>query len=128
MNTKTFAWVFGVVFVLIGILGFVPALNPGGLLLGIFQVNAFHSVVHIVSGIAALVAAMTGAYYAKLYFKVFGVVYALVTVLGFLTGNGLFGLIPVNMADNLLHLVIAASSLYLGFMGSASAKAAPAKA
>jgi hypothetical protein len=124
MDLKKVAWVFGIVFVLIGLLGFVPALNPGGLLLGIFQVNAFHNLVHIVSGIAAIAAAMGGVYYAKLYFKVFGVVYGLVTVLGFLTGNGLFGLIPVNMADNLLHLVIAASSLYLGFMGSKEVKKA----
>lgn len=115
MNLKTFAWGFGIVFVLIGLLGFVPALNPGGLLLGIFQVNGFHNIVHILSGVVAVVAALGGAYYAKWYFIVFGVVYALVTVLGFLTGNGLFGLIPVNMADNLLHLVIAGSSLYLGF-------------
>jgi hypothetical protein len=124
MDLKKVAWVFGIVFVLIGLLGFVPALNPGGLLLGIFQVNAFHNLVHIVSGIAAIAAAMGGVYYAKLYFKVFGVVYGLVTVLGFLTGNGLFGLIPVNMADNLLHLVIAASSLYLGFKGSKEVKKA----
>jgi uncharacterized membrane protein len=86
------------------------------LLLGIFEVNSFHNLVHILSGIAALAAVLGGAYYAKLYFIVFGIVYALVTVLGFVTGNGLLGLIPVNMADNVLHLVIAASSLYLGFM------------
>lgn len=115
MNLKTFAWIFGVVFILIGILGFVPALNPGGMLLGIFEINGFHNMVHILSGIVAIIAAMSGTYYAKLYFIIFGIVYGLVTVLGFLTGNGLFGLIPVNMADNLLHLVIAASSLYLGF-------------
>src|ERR1700749_4079746 len=102
MNLKTAAWVFGIVFVLIGLLGFVPALNPGGLLLGIFQVNGFHNIVHILSGVVAIVAVLGGAYYAKWYFIVFGIVYALVTVLGFLTGNGLFGLLPVNMADNLL--------------------------
>ena len=65
MNLKTFAWIFGVVFILIGVLGFVPALNPGGLLLGIFEVNSFHNLVHILSGIAALAAVLGGAYYAK---------------------------------------------------------------
>lgn len=122
MNLKTFAWIYGIVFVLIGLLGFVPAFIPGGLLLGIFQVNSFHSIVHILSGVVAIIAALGGAYYAKWYFIIFGIVYGLVTILGFLTGNGLFGLIPVNMADNILHLVIAASSLYLGFVVSKSVK------
>ena len=117
MNSKTFAYVFGIVFLLIGVLGFVPSLTPNGMLLGIFQVNALHNVVHVLSGVVALIAAMAGLYYSKLYFKVFGVVYALVTVLGFLTGDGLIGgLLPVNMADNLLHVVIAAAALYIGFM------------
>lgn len=116
MNIKTLAIIFGVVFLLIGVLGFVPALVPDGKLLGIFQVNALHNIVHLLSGAVALFAGMTSFDYSKLYFKVFGAVYALVTILGFLTGNGLLGLLPVNMADNLLHLVIAASALYLGFM------------
>lgn len=115
MNVKTLANVFGVVLLLIGVLGFVPGLVMDGKLLGIFEVNALHNVVHLLSGAVALIAGMTSIDYSKLYFKVFGVVYALVTVLGFLTGNGLLGLLPVNMADNVLHLVIAASSLYLGF-------------
>ena len=116
MNSKTFALIFGVVFLLIGFLGFVPSFTPNGNLLGIFQVNALHNMVHVLSGLVAIVAAMAGLYYAKLYFKVFGVVYALVTVLGFLTGDGLIGgLLPVNMADNLLHVVIAVAALYIGF-------------
>lgn len=119
MNVKNLATAFGVVFLVIGVLGFVPTLVPDGKLLGIFQVNAFHNIVHILSGAVALFAGMTSVDYSKLYFKVFGVVYALVTVLGFLTGNGLLGLLPVNTADNLLHLVIAAAALYLGFMATA---------
>jgi hypothetical protein len=42
-------------------------------------------------------------------------VYALVTVVGFVQGNTVLGILPVNLADNFLHLVIAAVSLYLGF-------------
>ena len=117
MNIKTIAMVFGVVLLGIGVLGFVPALVPGGNLLGIFQVNALHNIIHILSGAAALAAGLSSVDYSKLYFKAFGVVYGLVTILGFLTGDGLIaGLLPVNMADNLLHVVIAGSALYLGFM------------
>jgi hypothetical protein len=50
-----------------------------------------------------------------LYFQVFGVVYGLVTVVGFLQGDTVLGLIGVNMADNVLHLAIAAVALYAGF-------------
>ncbi|MBU2051471.1 MAG: DUF4383 domain-containing protein [Gammaproteobacteria bacterium] len=109
---------FGVVFLLIGVLGFVPGItvdadNGNKLLLGIFEVNAVHNLVHLASGVVALLAA-TSARYARLYFQVFGVVYGLVTVLGFMM-SPVLGLIPVNLADNLLHVVIAVAALYLGF-------------
>jgi hypothetical protein len=123
---RTAAKVFGVVFILIGILGFVPALNPDGNLLGIFHVNALHNIVHLASGIVALVAGMYTVRAARMYFQVFGVVYALVAVLGFVYGSSdILGLIASNMADTLLHVVIAVAALYLGF-GSASAEAATA--
>lgn len=111
--TTTLAWVFGVVLTLVGILGFVPGITADGMLLGIFEVDMLHSIVHIVSGLAALAAAW-GMYSSKLYFQVFGVVYAVVAILGFVTGGAL--LFMTNMADNLLHLVIAAAALYVGFM------------
>lgn len=112
------AMVFGVVFVALGLLGFVPALAPADetgtrLLLGLFEVDGVHNAVHLLSGIAAL-AASVNAGYSRLYFQVFGVVYALVAVLGFVM-DPVLGIIPVNMADNLLHVVIAASALYFGF-------------
>jgi hypothetical protein len=52
-----------------------------------------------------------------MYFQLFGIVYALVTVLGFVVGSGhyVLGIIPVNTADNFLHLGITIVTLYLGF-------------
>src|SRR5438132_3618228 len=45
---KTAALLFGIVFLLIGILGFVPAVTPdNGMLLGIFHVNTAHNIVHL---------------------------------------------------------------------------------
>ena len=116
---KKAALVFGVVFFLIGVLGFVPALAPKDdmgmpLLLGLFMVGALHNVIHLASGVLALAASKSDAYAAN-YFRVFGVVYALVAVVGFVQGDTVLGLIHVNLADNLLHLVIALASLYLGF-------------
>lgn len=112
---KTLGWLFAVVFIAIGVLGFVPALTPGGNLLGIFQVSPIHNVIHLLSGIAVALAVLSGSTkYVKMYFQVFGVVYALVTVLGFVLGGNLV-LLMVNMADNFLHLAIAVASLYIGF-------------
>ena len=116
MNLRSLAVWIGAVILVIGLIGFVPALVPDGKVLGLFLVDPFHNVVHILTGALGIVAGMmSGSKVARMYFQVFGVVYALVTVLGFTTGTGLLGLIPVNMADNLLHLVIAVGYLYLGF-------------
>ena len=108
------ARVFGYVFVAVGVLGFVPGVTTAsGQLLGIFQVDGLHNIVHLLTGALALVAASGAGTNARLYFQVFGVVYALVTVLGFLSGSVL-GMMT-NGADNVLHLVIAADALYIGF-------------
>jgi len=62
---KTLALLFGVVFLLIGILGFVPAVAPNEMLLNIFHVNAAHNAVHLLTGVIALVAGMAGVGHQK---------------------------------------------------------------
>jgi hypothetical protein len=113
----TLANVFGVVLLLVGILGFIPGITTSDqMLLGIFHVNALHNIVHLVSGAAGLWAAKSGMKSAKMYFQVFGVIYALVAVLGFVYGDeAILGLVTNNTADTWLHVVIAVVSLYLGF-------------
>ena len=118
---KTLGMLFGIVFLLVGILGFIPAISPPDasgmpMLLHIFMVNSTHSVVHIVSGAIFLFAAMSGAGAARLWFQIFGIVYALVAVLGFMSPNGmLLGLISNNPADTWLHVVLAVVMLLVGF-------------
>lgn len=109
------AWVFAAVFALVGILGFVPGITSNGHLLGIFEVDLIHNIIHLVSGIAFAFAARSSAATSRLTFKVFGGVYALVTIVGFVQGDTVLGLIGVNMADNVLHLAIAAVALAIGF-------------
>ena len=112
---KTLSLVFGIVFLAIGLLGFVPArTDDNGMLLGIFQVSALHNVIHILSGVAALLAASRSDY-ARLYFRVFGTVYAIVALVGWVQGTTVLGLIDVNLADNILHTVLAAAILAIGF-------------
>lgn len=127
---RTVALVLGVVFLLIGILGFVPGVTTGeGYLLGIFAVNALHNVVHLVVGVLGI-AAYYWERYARLYCQVLGVVYLVIGVLGFIPGitaggDMLLGIIHVNLADNLLHLVVGAIAAYFGFAPQYSRRVSP---
>jgi len=117
---KTAAIIFGIVFLAVGILGFVPAVTTTvdgmPMLLGIFHVNAFHNYVHIASGVVFLLCGMAGAGPSRTFFKIFGLVYALVAVLGFMNPMGpLFGMMSNNPAVPWLHVVLAAVMLFLGF-------------
>jgi len=115
-TAKTYALVLGVVLLLVGILGFVPALNPDGNELGIFAINGLHNVIHILTGVVGIAAATSaGGLYARWFAGIFGAVYALVTIVGFAQGNTVLGLIPANTADNLLHTAITLSALGVFF-------------
>ena len=114
---KMLLYVFGVVFVLVGILGWIP--NP---LVGtgaIFDTNHVHDIVHLLIGVIFLVVAMMAANKATLVMKIVGAVYLLIAVLGFLmvpSGGELLGIVHTNMADHWLHVVLGVVILGLGFV------------
>jgi hypothetical protein len=83
------AIIFGIGFIVVGILGFFPAFAPNGHLLGLFMVDTFHNWVHILSGVVALLAAFADRF-VKLYFQVFGIVYLIVALAGFFLGGNLW--------------------------------------
>src|SRR5215468_6960658 len=113
---KSLGMLFGIVFLAVGILGFVPGVTKDEMLLGIFHVNLVHNVVHLLSGAVFLFASMVGAGPARLWFKVFGLIYAVVAVLGFMNPTGpLLGMISNNPATTWLHVVLAAAMLLIGF-------------
>ena len=113
---RTAARVFGVVFILVGILGFLPGVTDGHMLLGVFHVNAAHNLVHLLTGAVALVAASSGVAASRTYFRIFGLVYGLIAILGFFGGDKpVLGFISNNLADTWLHFTIALTSLVLGF-------------
>lgn len=119
----TFARILGLVFVAVGILGFIPSLTPDGNLLGYFPVNTLHNVAHIVLGLWGLAAAgsMGGA---VAYMKSLAVIYALLAVLGLIPAtNTLFGLMPLHGADVWLHAALAVVAAYFGFGPPAKAPA-----
>lgn len=81
----------------------------GDLLLGL-EVSGLHNVVHIASGLVLLLAAASRGI-AKTVALTFALVYVVVTVIGFLDGDDVLGVIPVNTADNFLHTGIAVVGL-----------------
>lgn len=115
---KTVALIAGIAFLLVGLLGFVPALAPGGALLGLFAVNPLHSVVHLLFGVLGLAAAFTDR--GCLFNRAGGVIYLLLGVLGFVPAlmmNGLMlGMVSINLADNFLHIVLGAGLAAVGFL------------
>jgi hypothetical protein len=130
MDTRRFAMVLGVVFVLVGVAAFIPGVNrpdpvgapdltvtgPGhGYLLGIFHVNVLHNLVHILFGVMGIVMARDSGS-AVLYARIVAVAYGLLTLMGLVPGlNTTFGLIPIHGADVILHALIAAAAAYFGF-------------
>ncbi len=104
----TWARILGFVLLLVGILGFFME-SP---LLGIFGVNLWHNIIHVVSGLIGIWAGFGAAAYAQNYNKWFGVIYLLVAVLGFMN---VLELLAVNAEDNWLHLVIGIVTAGIGF-------------
>jgi hypothetical protein len=122
---KTWSWIFAAVFLLIGILGFVPGITSNGHLLGIFEVDTVHNTAHLITGLVALLVAFKGPRAQRLFFQIFGWLYLLTTIIGFVQGDTVLGLIAANVADHFLHLVIAIVSLWLGYGGRKKMAGAP---
>src|SRR5690606_25103907 len=117
---QRFALAVGAVFLLVGILGFVPGIttnlgdiefaghDSGAELLGIFQVSVLHNIVHLLFGLIGLWAARESAEVSTAYLIAGGVVYGVLALYGAVvdaTSDANF--VPLNTADNWLHLVLA---------------------
>jgi hypothetical protein len=114
LNAKTAAIGLGLVFLVIGVLGFVP--NPLVSPTGLFVVNTPHNLVHVVSGLVLLAGPYAGLGSA-LALKIVGIVYAAVAILGMVMGGDmLLGMIAMNTADHWLHVALAVVILAAGFL------------
>ncbi len=124
-----------VAFLLVGILGFVPGITSRysdlsfaghqseAHLLGLFQISVLHNLVHALFGIVGLIAAktVTGA---RGFLLGAGVIYLVLTVFGMLIDlDSPLNFVPLNVADNWLHLALGLGMLAAGLaLGKASAR------
>ena len=130
MNTRTFALVWGILFLVIFASGVVPgmlqpphATDPNlqmdsmyGRALGLFPVNLLHNAVHLIFGLWGVFAyrSWDGA---RTYARVTAVVYAMFVVMGLIPGlDTTFGLVPLFSHDVWLHAILAAGAAYFGFI------------
>lgn len=104
-------YVFGAVYVLVGLIGFAVtggvgfASNEGNLLLGIFEVNPLHNLVHLAIGAALVAGAAGGPATSRSVNLAVGVVYVLVGIVGFFIQDTGADILALNVADHILHLV-----------------------
>ena len=122
-STSTSAWttnrivalVIGIVFFIVGVLGLIFDTTSGSVF-G-FDVDLVHNLVHVVTGILGLAAAFTG--WSRRFNQIFGVIYLLIGLAGLVPAlyfsQRLLGLMHVNAADNVLHLVVGLGAAAIGF-------------
>ncbi len=119
---QLYAMLVGAVLVAAGLLGFLYSAGfavggdvPRDAVLGILDVNGWHNIVHLATGALGL-ATFVRPDSARAYALGLGAVYLLVAIWGFVLGNGvILNLVPVNMPDNFLHLLIALAGFAAGF-------------
>ncbi|WP_232376193.1 DUF4383 domain-containing protein [Amycolatopsis aidingensis] len=132
---RVFALLVGVAFLAVGVLGFLPGSttryeelalagpDSGALLFGLFRVSVLHNVLHLVFGVAG-VAAFWSTALARLFLVVGGGAYVLLAVYGAGVGvDSPANVIPVNNADDWLHLGLGLGMIVLGFAGTAVERA-----
>lgn len=120
--------IVGVVFLLVGIAGFIPGITTDydsmqfighestAMLLGVFQVSILHNAVHLVFGVLGILMSRTPAQ-ARLFLLVGGIVYLVLWVYGLVVGHdSAANFVPLNTADNWLHLVLGVGMVALSFL------------
>lgn len=128
MATRYFALAVGIVYLLVGIMGFIPgvvqqqagapdlAIETGyGYLLGLFPVNVLHNIVHLAIGAWGL-ASYRSFNGSRVFARGLAIFYGLLAIMGLIPGlNTTFGLIPIFGNDVWLHALTALIAAYFGF-------------
>lgn len=124
--------VFGAVYLLVGLIGFTVTsgvgffATSGGLLLGIFEVNNFHNVAHLLIGAALVIGGLMSTRAAKGVNTTVGAAYLLLGIVGlFLTGTA-FNVLALNAPDHILHFASAVVLLGAGLGADKASRAVTA--
>lgn len=133
MAIRRFALVYGIVFLVVGIAGFIPGLTTplgpqhpdlaveagAGRLFGLFPVNFVHNLVHIIFGIWGI-AVWRSVPRSLTYARAVAIIYALFVIMGLIPVlHTAFGLVPLYGHDVWLHILLAAVAGYFGFVARA---------
>jgi hypothetical protein len=110
INMKKFTVMLGSLFLVVGILGFIPEASTSDidgtpLLFSLFSVDVIQNIIHIVTGIVGLFGASSQRY-SRWFLQIFGIAYVLFSVIGWLQGDSVLGLFGVNAAVNISHAVL----------------------
>ena len=117
---RLLATIFGAVYLLVGLLGFTVTGGggffdtEGGLLLGLFEVNIFHNIAHLLIGAALLIAGLSNARAAKAANITVGAAYLLLGIIGLFLIGSPANILAINAADNVLHFASATVLLAVG--------------
>jgi uncharacterized protein DUF4383 len=128
VTPKQFAIAFGLVYLIVTVLGFfVTGFSQATTQLIVFDLNLVHNIVHLLIGAFGVAAFFAGPAIARLYAQVLGIVLAVVAFAGLLP-QPLLGVVPVGGADIVLHAATAIIALYVGFKGASAEAEADAEA
>jgi len=108
---KYIYFAIGGVLVVAGVLGIIV---PGPVI-GLFEVDTLHNIIHLASGGLTLAAAAQGIAAMRRWGSALGLIYLVVAVTG-TTDPSLYGFMHVNQNDNFLHFGLAVIFLYVGFL------------
>lgn len=112
---RVLAILMGIVFVISGVMGFIPEFTQDGKLFGIFAINSVRNMLHIGIGALGLLSGLKSATAAKVYFIVFGLIFLTFAAVGFYHSTGeIFHYIIANSSDNWLNAAMAVLFLYFG--------------
>ncbi|MEE2524578.1 DUF4383 domain-containing protein [Pseudarthrobacter sp. J75] len=127
-NVQKASMAVGAVFLLVGVLGFVPGITANfdqlhfaghhseAMLLGLFQVSALHNIVHLLFGAAGLMLARSAGG-SKSFLLYGGIIYLVLFVYGLVVPQDSAGnFVPLNSFDNVLHLLLGVGMVALALV------------
>jgi hypothetical protein len=125
---RLYAGIVGATLVVAGIVGFfynaafTSDKSMRDAVFGIFDVNGWHNMLHILTGALGLLAFTSGAYAARRCAIALGALYLVIAAWGFIVGDGdsILSIIPVNTEDNVLHMLLGVLGLAAGFASAPS--------